>query len=268
MKNLTLLLFAICSFSFAVRAQNEKVVLCEDYDKTYGTPTGVNKNWDIDKNTGSNVYIIYSQDNIIKNKLMLYVDKKNDNGTYIAYDTQEFSYDPKTDRKKWAMYDYKFKESGDYRISVMGSGEDALALTYTNIGYMKDKSADDSKSDAKDGITDTYYYEGSTITFGESVNDKAEVTGQATSFRLKNGSRDIAVKLEHTKALKCKSINVSVYYGDKYTEKISEEKYSIGSLDWDWVKVPIKVTKVGKYVVDIYNENDTFINSAYFEITR
>ena len=73
------------------------------------------------------------------------------------------------------MFDYKFTESGDYRISVMGKGDDALALTYTNIGYMKESG--DSKTEAKDGETDTYYYEDSKITFGESVNDKAEMIG-------------------------------------------------------------------------------------------
>jgi hypothetical protein len=52
------------------------------------------------KKTGSYVYVIYSQDAIIKDKLMLYVDKKNDNGSYIAFDTQDFSYDPKTEKKK------------------------------------------------------------------------------------------------------------------------------------------------------------------------
>lgn len=266
MKNLTLLLFTFFSFSFAALAQNGKVVMCEDYSKTDGTPTGINKNWDIEKEKGSYVYIIYSQDAIIKDKLMLYVDKKNDNGSYIAFDTQEFTYDPKIDRKKWAMFDYKFTESGDYRISVMGKGDDALALTYTNIGYMKESG--DSKTEAKDGETDTYYYEDSKITFGESVNDKAEMIGEASEFKLKSGKREIICLLQQDKALKCKEIVVSVYYGDNYTEKVSEEKYSIGGLDWDWVKVPVNVTKVGKYVVDIYNENDTFVNSGYFEIKK
>lgn len=76
MKNLSLLLIAFFTISFSAIAQNGKVVLCEDYNKTDGTPTGVNKNWDIDKETGSYVYVIYSQDAIIKDKLMLYVDKK------------------------------------------------------------------------------------------------------------------------------------------------------------------------------------------------
>jgi hypothetical protein len=95
MKNLSLLLIAFFTISFSAIAQNGKVVLCEDYNKTDGTPTGVNKNWDIDKETGSYVYVIYSQDAIIKDKLMLYVDKKNDNGnlltSYIAFDIKKMT---------------------------------------------------------------------------------------------------------------------------------------------------------------------------------
>ena len=268
MKNIITSIVAIVLFSSTVLAQNGKVVLCEDYNKTDGTPSGINKNWDIDKKTGSYVYIVYSQDNTIKDKLMLYVDKKNTSGSYIAFDTQDFSYDPKTDKKKWAMYDYKFTESGDYRISVMGKGDDALAVAYTNIGYMKESTDTKSSSDNEESVTDTYYYENSTIVFGESVDSEANVKGEATEFKLINGKREIQVKIEQDEPLKCKEILVSVYYGDTYDEKVSEETFNVGSLDWNWIKVPITVKKVGKYVVDVYNENDVFINSAYFEIIR
>jgi len=265
MKNLTLFLIAFMSFSFSVLAQNGKVVLCEDYNKTDGTPSGINKNWDVDQKDGSYVYIVYSQDYVIKDRLMLYVDKKNTNGSYVAFDTQEFTYNPQTDRKKWAMYDYKFTESGDYRISVMGKGDDALAITYTNIGYMKDAS---EKKVNEGEETDTYYYEDARITLGESVDANAVMQGEATQFRLIGGKRDLFCKIEQDKALKCKEIVVSVYYGEKYDELVSEETFSVGSLEWDWIKVPITVKKVGKYVVDVYNGSDTFINSAYFEITK
>ena len=51
MKNLTLLFVAFLSLTFSALAQGEKVVLCESYDKTNGTPSGIDKNWDIDKET-------------------------------------------------------------------------------------------------------------------------------------------------------------------------------------------------------------------------
>ncbi|HMV14441.1 MAG TPA: hypothetical protein PKK18_06080 [Chitinophagales bacterium] len=270
MKNLTLLLLSLVLFTSVCIAQSNKVVLCESYDKTTGEASGINKNWDVDSKTGSYVYIVYSQATNIKDKLMLYVDKKSTSGSYTAFDTQDFTFDPKVDKKKWAMFDYKFTESGDYRISVMGSGDEPLASTYTNIGYMKENPSDKDKStDNEDGDEyDTYYYENSTITFGDEVDNDANVKGEATEFKLINGKRDIMLKLEQDDDLKCKEVEVSVYYGDKYDEEVSRETYSVESMTWNWLKFKISVKKVGKYVVDIYNDKDVFINSGYFEVIK
>ncbi len=269
MKNLALLLITFISFSTPLLAQNEKVVLCGDYNKTDGTPSDINKNWDIEKEKGSYVYVLYSQDKIIKDKLMLYLDKKNTNGSYIAYETLEFTYDPIVDKKNWAMYDCKFTEAGDYRISVMGKGDDALALVYANIAYLK--SSDDDKDKVKeagnDDAGDTFYYEDAKITFGESVTD-GEMTGEATEFRLISGKREITCMLQQDKDLKCEEVTVTIYGGTDYKDKISDEKFTVASLDWDWIKMPITVRKIGKYVVNIYNQEDTFIGSGYFEIIR
>lgn len=87
------------------------------------------------------------------------------------------------------MYDYKFTESGDYRVSVMGKGDDALALTYTNIAYMKDTEKKSTTS-VDDESSDTYYYEDSQIKFGESADDKGVLTGEASEFRLKMAKRN------------------------------------------------------------------------------
>ena len=201
----------------------------------------------------------------------MYVDKKNDNGSYIAFDTQDFKNNPSSDKKNWAMFDYKFTESGDYRISVMGKGEDAMALTYTNIGYMKDKDSDKSSTKEygtdDEKASDTYYYEDSKITFGESC-DEGVMKGEATTFRLINGKKDFVAMISQDKDFLVTEVTVSVYTGESYKDLVSEEKYTVGGLDWNWIKFPITVKKAGKYVVDIYNNKDTFMNSGYFEITK
>lgn len=265
MKRILFLFITISFISTKLLAQNGKVVLCEDYNKTTGAPTNISKSWNVTKNTGSNVYIIYQQDYNIKDKLLLFVDKKNSNGTYISYDTQDFNNDPKADKKNWLMYDYKFKEDGDYRITVTKNGDDALAVTYTNIGYIKDS---DSKSKDTDDFYDTDYYEDSKIEFGTTISG-TKLTNKGNSFRLTNGKCDIVGLLTMDKALKIKSFDVTIYYGDDYKEKISQQTYNNASLDWDWIKIPIStLTKAGKYVVDVYTEDDVYVNSGYFEITR
>ncbi|MBK9328672.1 MAG: hypothetical protein IPM95_04990 [Sphingobacteriales bacterium] len=263
MRNLILLLLTMGSFTIHSAAQTNRVILCDSYDDN-GVPTGVNKNWDISKN-GSYVYILYTQDKPITNKLLLYVDKKTAAGSYAAFDTQDFTYDPKTDRKKFAVYDYKFTESGDYKISVVSTGDNKeLASSLTNIAFMKDEKVKEKSTDAND----TYYYENSTMIFGDSVDAKAVVKGEAGTFKLINGKRDIVVKLSQDEDLNVTQIIMDVYGGTDYKEKIYSKTFDIASKTWNWVKMPVNFTKTGKYVIDLYTQDDVFINSGYVEITR
>lgn len=267
MKKLSLLIISTICLFFVAIAQNGKVVLCEDYNKTTGAPIGIATNWDINSKTGSYVYIIYQQDKTIKESINLYVDKKNESGTYKPFETisiEESSYK----NKDWFMYDLLFKEKGDYKIAVMGKSNYPLATLYTNIAYKADNITDKKKDDVIDDAQDTYYYEFSDITFGNNIDADGNVKDATEEFKLKNGKADFYCVVMQDDALKSKSIIVSIYYGDDYKEKVSEETFSVDNLDWNWVKLPISVSKVGKYVVDIYNEYDTFINSGYFEVVR
>ncbi|MGG9971974.1 hypothetical protein ACQ33O_09300 [Ferruginibacter sp. SUN002] len=241
-------------------AQNEKVVLCTDYDKTTGQPIGINKDWDI-KKTGSYVYIVYSQDRAINESLTLQVDKKNAAGNFVFYARESF-YNNISDKKKWAMYDYKFTSDGDYRVSVLGKNNVTLAKTMANIAYMSDEGTSNPSA-----ITNSDYYASSTVAFGESV-ENAKLVGEASTFKLVNGSKHLVCLITNDSAFKTKSVTLYVYTGANYKEKAYQETFTVGDLDWDWIKVPVDATKVGKYVVDIYNDKDTFINSGYFEITR
>ncbi len=270
MKNLFLFAIAFLSISFSVNAQNGKVTLCETYDKVTGAPSGIHQNWDI-KADGGYVYIVYSQDKKITESLRLYVDKKTKSGTYVAYATEYFNNDTKTDAKKWAMYDFKFTEEGDYKISIMGNGSDALAIAYTNIGFMEGEENNVANKQKAGGYSSddddpSDYYMDSKITLGQSVNADGVVSGAATEFKLINGKCDIQAKLEQTEDLNLTAVKVYVYGGKDYTESISSLTYTVASKDWNWIHVPINTTKRGKYVVDMYTDDDVYIQTAYFEV--
>jgi len=269
MKNpiLYLLLFLLISSSSIAQKSENKATLCSDYDRTTGEPIGISDAWDISSDgKGSNVYLIYSQPKTIKEALSVYIDKKNANGSYIAFGTYYFDNDIKVNPKKWAMYDINFKEEGDYKIAVIGKDANALAVTYTNIKFMKDEaSKKNMKKASKDDAPDTYYYEDSYIDFGESIKDGV-LSGQATEFSLRGSSKEIVAKLSQDEDLLLKSVIVSVYTGDDYKEKVSELTYTVDDLTWNWINVPVKFYKKGKYVVDMYSQDDVFINTAYFEV--
>lgn len=269
MRSIGILFSFIFLLNLSSRAQtsvNGKVVLCDSYDD-YGAPTGIHSSWDI-KSDGGYVYILYNQDRNISQELLLYVDKKNSNGSYVAYDTRYFKYDA-NNKKKFAVYDYKFTEAGDYKITV-NTGYDVLASTYTSVNVVSndENSENKKKASSKSNEFDTYYYEDSKITFGESIDANAVVSGEASSFQLRNGKRDIFCKIQQDKDLNITQLVVEVYGGDDYKEKIFSQTYSIPSKTWNWVKVPLSFTKPGKYVVDMYNENDIYLNSGYVDITE
>ncbi|MCB0508668.1 MAG: hypothetical protein R2739_00700 [Chitinophagales bacterium] len=261
MKNISLFFLLSLVFGFNAIAQTPKVELCESYNKETGKTSGLYKAWDIPKD-GGYIYIVYNQDKTIKDKLTLDVQKKNKNGDFVSYDTKTFDNDAASS-KKWAMYDYLFTEAGEYKISVRDNKNKILATTSTDIGFMKDKT--DSDDDSDDDAKDTYYYENTSITFGDDVKN-AEVIGERDTFKLKNGKVDLVALLYNDDALKCKSITVSIYNGKDYETLVDELTFTIESLDWNWVKLPISVKEKGNYVVDIYNNYDTFINSGYFTV--
>jgi hypothetical protein len=264
MKNLIFIFIALFAFTAHAGAQTtNRVVLCESYD-TNGAPTGINKNWDISKN-GSYVYVLYSQESFIPNGLLLYIDKKNDKGEFVAYDTKDFPYNPKTDKQKFAVYDCLFSEIGDYKLNVIDAvSKKVLASTTTNIALMKEEKSGTTTTDE----TDTYYYENSFIVFGESIDDNAVVSGEATTFKLIGGKRDLYLKLEQDDDLKLTELVMDVYGGEDYKELSYTETFNIPSKDWNWVKLPVKFTKTGKYVVDLYTQDDVYVNSGYIEITQ
>jgi hypothetical protein len=250
MKKLTLFLSALFTISIA---QSQSVVLCGDYDKTTGVPSDVFEAWDIDA-AGSYVYTVYSEEKKIKDALSLRLEKKNDSGLYEVYGTFAFNNDVKSGLN-WAMFDLLFTEDGEYRVNVLGKGDVVLAATNTSIAFAPDAVSDTS-------YVDTYYYENSVVTFGESV-DKEILIGESTVFTLENDTRKISAKLEQDEALLLTKLYVTVILGE---ETISDNAYDIPSKDWNYVTVPVTVNKPGSYYVDFYTQDDVFINSGSFEV--
>ncbi len=251
MKKLTLLLSALFAISIA---QAQSVVLCGDYDKITGVASDVFTAWDI-SSTGSYVYTVYSQDKKIKDALTLRLEKKNYSGSYEVYGTYAFNNDLKNGLN-WEMFDLLFTEEGDYRVNVLGKGDAVLASTNASIAFAESDALTDSSE------INTFYYENAVVTFGKSVDNEILI-GESTVFSLENGTRKISAKLEQDENLLLTKLYVTVTLGE---EVISDDVYDIPSKDWNYVTVPITVTKPGSYSVDFYSQDDVFISNGSFEV--
>lgn len=243
----------ILLIAFIVRMNAQSLVLCESYDDQ-GTPTGVYTNWDIPAD-GGYVYLVYNQNSPLQDGLWyLYIDYDWDNvGTYQAYET--FSITPERG-KRWFMYDYKFKDAGKYKASIMYNGVEQ-AVTYFQIAF-----ADGAAPVTTDKAIDTYYYENSNIVFCTSVDAEGYPVGVATTFSMKRtGSVDVSVYLDNNGV----PFKANKMFVDIYQDGIDEvwDTFTIDvQPDWDYVKFVQTFTKAGTYYIDMFTGDDIFINTS------
>ncbi|HUH73823.1 MAG TPA: hypothetical protein VLZ75_05390 [Chitinophagales bacterium] len=111
---------------------------------------------------------------------------------------------------------------------------------------------------------DTYYYENSTIEFGEGVDIKNfKPIHPNSEFLLLKDSVKVFVILKLDKPLQTSSIIVDIYDED-------EDPYDTFELDieenWDFTSFSINFDKKGHYYLDIYTADDIFINSEELDI--
>jgi hypothetical protein len=113
---------------------------------------------------------------------------------------------------------------------------------------------------------DTYYYEYSEILFGTSVDNNGNIEGESTTFSLgSSGKVDLAVFVSNDGEFATNTLYIEIY--DDEEEPFDDYSIEIQP-EWDWVKFVHTFNKPGTYYFDIYNEEDTFVNSASVTITR
>lgn len=242
---------------------NMKVQFCEKYDAVTGETSGYYNSWDINP-TGGFIYVVYSQNEPIKEPLVLEIERKED-GEYTFFASRNFLNDISA-RKTYAMFDMEFKKEGTYKVTVKTKNGKYLAETTTKISVVDPSD----KTTTADGITSDYY-EDSKVKFGTNIDDNAKITGEGTEFKLKNGVADIQIMILNGKVFKSEKVKLSVY--KKIMKNGKEETNLVQTIpvtgiaeDWDWIKTNIVFKEKGDYIVDVWNENEVFINTGVLTI--
>lgn len=250
------LLMIMLVFSTSILAQR-KIVSCEKYDEKTGKPEGVYSSWDASADAPY-VYFVFDNDGSkLKGEIFLYVDiYDKSSGDYEIHDTRTMEV---SENKKWAMFDYDFSEGGKYQISAADEDGNILASTFVTINWEGEK-ADTKKSTDDNPAEDTYYYENSTISFCKSVDDEGNMIGESEVFNLgRTGQVEVAVYLDMDgEPIETEKIIATVYQDG---DKLDDFEYEVQK-EWNWVKFVLTFKEKGSYSVDIYNEEDTFINTA------
>ena len=253
--------YATIKLADGEKEKTEKtIVTCESYDD-YGKPVGKGNEWDITADKGY-VYILFDNGEPITNSVSLFIDKKNAKGEYAIYDTKTFE---TSDSKDWSVYDYKFKEGGDYKLSAYSNGE-YVATTFVKMNYKTSSSSTTSTSSTKDKV-DTWYYENSTVSFADNADANGKMSNSNTTFFLSGGKKSIAVVYKDAKAIKTTKVYMDVYSIGTDNQEDFIETITLYTSATQKVCVGNYTFKnSGTYKVSFYNADNIFMNMGYVTV--
>src|ERR1035437_3320157 len=180
--------FLITSSAFA----QKRIYFCEGYTST-GEPIGISNIWNI-RSTGGKVYLLYKNDslNISTATIFLFIDKL-EGKEYKEFFTKSLIPDK---NKNWVLYDFKFTESGEYKILFLDAAGTNLATEFVTIKLKTD--------DFVAGTTlSSEYYTKAKVIFCESVDDKGNTQTTFSTFRIsRNDGGSAHVLINHIKPLR------------------------------------------------------------------
>jgi hypothetical protein len=238
----------------------KSIVLCDSYDD-YGKPIGINEVWNIEKNDkGGWIYILFDNGEKMTGTTSLYVDKKNTNGEYVPFDTKSFT----NTNKNWSVYDYNFKEIGEYKISAYKDGNE-IATTNATIKYNVTNSTTKIETPKYQEDITTWYYDGSEVFFAEEANASGTLKGKNTTFNIPSTGKKLTMVYKQGKAIKTNKIIVDVWTGVDYVDFVETKEFVTLPTQKD-IYIPYTFKKAGKYKLSVYNQDEIFMNYAEVEI--
>jgi len=216
------------------------------------------ENWTINKN-GNFIYLFYEEKNAIDDTLYVLLEKNYNRRDTEYYELDHYYLVPDTS-KNFAVNKYIFTKPGNYKISVFNRKGISIAPPhYTTIDYYE--SEYDFLSNA-----DSWYYSNSVLTFYEKkVNDS--LFGENKIFTLKEDGIDVVLSIvqKNKKPIKSNNLLVTIYTDDKNKVKINSIPYYV-DYNWNWTTIRVPFKQKGKFIVEVYNDSDVFINSSKIEI--
>lgn len=251
-KNIFLfVVFLITSSAFA----QKRIYFCEGYTPT-GEPIGTSNIWNI-RSTGGKVYILYKNDsmNINTSAIFFFIDKR-EGKEYKEFFTKNLTPDK---NKNWIFYDFKFTESGEYKVLFIDAAGTTLATEYVTIKFKTD-----------DFVTETTlssdYYTKAKVIFCESVDENGDTQTMLSTFKIPRNDGGFAhVLINHVKPLKTTELIVDIWKGDDYKKFVETKRMTVEE-NWEWADFQYTFTKEGKYKFVVHNKDEVYIQTGYISI--
>ncbi len=230
---------------------SQELFVCKSYTED-GEPIDASVEWKIDP-SGTNVFVLYKHggSNFKGSNLFLFFDKKF-RGIYNPFDSKILSME---NNKKWIVFDYLFREEGEYEIYVMDLSQTKLAEIRIKVKF--------DYAFQKEEITSRYYDSNNLVFCERVINGKPINPKRSISLNEKDG--ELYIYFKSKAPLNTEILKVNVWRKKNrldYDEFIEKKKYKVDP-NWNDSFFKYKFAEPGNYKVSIYNENDLLINNGY-----
>lgn len=233
---------------FALNSFGQQLFFCEKV-LADGSPSGVAEKWIIDDNGGA-VYLLYEHYAALDVKKLTYTVT----GKSVAASKEVYV----NGEKDHAVLDYFFTEPGKYKVTV-GIGD----IVYTSSIIEIDRAG-------TSGVN-TYYYKNSQIIACESV-DGGEAVRPGKEFVISSRGGYVSFQvINDGKPVEAEKLVVDIYRkgpdSDTYDYLVATMNYDV---EKSWKKPYFRYTfnMSGDYRLNVFNENDVWINSSFVIIKR
>ena len=232
--------------------------VCADYDNT-GNPINSYNIWSV-KRAGNFMYIFLKSDQLLTKKYHVRIEKQyNRNDTsFLLFDR----FDLKNDgTKNWIANKYTFLKSGIYKFLLFEDEiETPINTYYTTILYTEDTYVED-------GFVDTWYYRNTDFRFCDSIQNE-KLFGVKDVFKAQPNETKITIYISQYDKLWLKTDRMlaKIYKIEKNEKKFLFTDVFFTQYNWKWTFLDLYLQKKGKYLIELYNEEDVFINSRNLEL--
>ncbi len=237
----------------------QQVYFCSEV-RGDGTPIGHTNNWAVGEDGGV-IVVVYDNgmQNIPGGDVLIQIAQKT--VTTGKMDVIERFQIPVSAPGNWATLEYHFPKAGDYRVTFLNSREVRLGSGKVTVEIDPSiKSADDRQGK----------YSKCKVQFCEKVDYSGHPIDQKNVFDFSGGERRFTVHINNKAPLLTDTIFVDVF---RYTGNGTDANH-IESLDipvqpsWDHCSFEYSVFEPGEFMLDIFNKNDVWINSAQVKVGK
>ena len=220
-------------------------------------PINAKNYWEIEP-WGKTLHIILDNEGttIDGNVVYLFIDKYSD-GKYQPFDSKSINIQPNTKR---VNYDYKFSETGKYKLYYINISQQKLASVTVTIS---------EKTRKIKAIKRSNYYDNVSLVFCEKVLVGGTPIGITKRASLSENNGEIYIKISNFSPLKTEVILVDFwrkeYRSFEYDEYIESKKYRVDP-EWADTYFKYKFPKAGEYKIVIYNQAEVLIKTGYISV--